>query len=852
MASTTPAKKGIIDFLWEWADAHSDWGKLLIDTIVKTENNLSSQDRQIVFDYFLDSLRSTKQLQQLTFAKPQYVPSSKQIELVSLRDVTGVNRLAKNQNIAFSKNVTIIYGENGTGKTGYGRILKSLGFSYDIKNIIHHNIYGNPEPKTAIIDFKTNGSPITFTWDGSNNHPELSNISVFNSNCVQLSLNDRQLIVSPIGFHLFNIVTSELSELATLLRQKIVTYPVTLSWADTLNIGSPQYQFLSTLNEKSADQRLGELSTYSAERENELQEKETELSNLNPELLRTQISSLSAQVNELTSVIEKIKVAQSTFTATQFQALINLNKSIAVLESKTQTGLKEVAEANGIEFYERKEFKDFIIAADKYIRILDKTNYPGLDDVCIYCNQPIENSARELLANYKRLLNDTTQEDLQKLNKERELLIGTIRGIETNHSFNHPIYGVGEDQQNIQPAEIISYNKQLTFLKESFERNTLTEDHKFDFDYNPYITFLESKRTSLQTTVTDKSTILSNIATREATLKSEIIELKDRKILSEKVEEVKVVLKNKKIVALLNSKSNEFSTNSISRKTTEARSELVQQNFDTIFQNELKAFRKSHIKLELNFGTDKGNSKVTQRIKAYSLTDILSEGEQKAIALAEFLTELQLDNTKAPVIFDDPVNSLDHRIIDEVAKRFIELSKSRQLIVFTHSILLLNSFIQQSELDTNKQTGVDFSFYSVKNNFQETGIIDEVEEVNSYSYYKKKLEGVISASPDGNEEAQLAAEGYGHLRSAIEISVEEDILKKTVKRYRKGVAFPSLLRIEGDKIDAHKGRLNDIYEKCCVSIAGHSSPSEIHTTPTIEELKTDFESFKQLRKNFTS
>src|SRR6185437_12186965 len=114
------------------------------------------------------------------------------------------------------------------------------------------------------------------------------------------------------------------------------------------------------------------------------------------------------------------------------------------------------------------------------------------------------------------------------------------------------------------------------------------------------------------------------------------------------------------------------------------------------------------------------------------------EGEQKAIALAEFLTELQLDPVRAPVIFDDPVNSLDHRITDEVAKRLIRLSKTRQTIVFTHSILLLNSLLQQRDLETTKQEGVHFTFYSVKNGVDETGILGGVEEINSFSFYSGK------------------------------------------------------------------------------------------------------------------
>ena len=205
MTSTTTSKKEIIDFLWEWAESHGDWSKLLIINIVSTENDLSSAERQSVFNYFLQSINQHSGLPALTILKPTYTPTSKQIELVSLSDITGVNRLAKNQTIIFSKNLTVIFGENGTGKTGYSRVFKTLGFSYDTNINILPNIFGTPQPKTATVKFKANGVNETFNWNGTNNNSELENMSVFNSTCVQISLSDRQLIVSPIGFHLFNL-----------------------------------------------------------------------------------------------------------------------------------------------------------------------------------------------------------------------------------------------------------------------------------------------------------------------------------------------------------------------------------------------------------------------------------------------------------------------------------------------------------------------------------------------------------------------------------------------------------------------------------------------------------------------
>lgn len=851
MTSTTTSKKELVDFLWEWAENHGEWSKLLVDKVVTTESSLSPSDRATIFNYFLQTIKLHTGLPSLTITKPTYTPTGKRIQLTSLSDITGVNRLAKNQTLNFAPNISIIYGENGTGKTGYGRILKSLGFSYDSNNSIFSNVFGSSEPKSALINFEANGVADRFTWDGTNRNQELESISVFNNNCVQISLSDRQLIVSPIGFHLFNIISGELKELEKLLQTKIASHPTALAWAESLREGTPQQIFINGLKGTSTEEKLTELSSFSSEQEKELKDKETELNNLNRQLLQNEIQNLTAQETEINSLVTKIQTAQSLLSPNNWDKLIQIYSKLAELQKQAKKGIQEIAESNGIEFYETREFQLFIQSAENYIKILNKPEYPNQEDLCVYCKQPLEKSAEELLRSYRKLLNDKTQESIEQLKQQKEHLINQISQVDTNLLLHQSSFGLDNDERPIQPKEITDYNKELGMFKTTFVSDKIVKGSTFDFDYNKPYEFLKNKSKAIKTTLVQKKEVLSNLAAKENELKKKIAELKDRKLLSSKQAEVKTAIANHKIVSVLNSNYNNFSTNSISRKTTEAREALVKQNFNDIFQDELKALRKSNIKIELNFATDRGKSRVSQKIENHVLTDILSEGEQKAIALAEFLTELQLDNIEAPVIFDDPVNSLDHRIIDEVVKRLIELSKQRQVIVFTHSILLLNSFIQQSELDTNKQAGVEFTFRSVSSSFGETGIIDDVEEINSYTYYTKKLNPLLETKPNGQSEEEVARKGYGHLRSAIEVAVEENLLKKTVKRYAKGVAFPSLLRIDGDKIDKHKGKLNDIYEKCCVSIDGHSSPRVIHTTPTIEELKIDYEEFKKLRKEFT-
>lgn len=776
MVSTTASKKELIDFLWEWAESHGEWGKLLIEKIVSTENSLSQTDRLLIFNYFLQSINLHSGLPTLTINKPTYKPTDKIIELTSLADVTGVNRLAKNQTIDFSPNLTIIYGENATGKSGYSRILKALGFSYDDNNYIFSNIYGSSEPQSAVIKFRVNGTDDIFKWNGSNKNIELGNISVFNSNCVSISLSDRQLIVSPIGFHLFNLVSSELIELEELRKKEIINYPTTIQWAEQLNIGTPVQIFISSLSNYSRESRLDELSSFNQLQEEELQQYEHELSNLNKTLIEGEIRNLVLQVNELEKNKSSIELAQTLLTAGSWNELINLNKKILELENQKQKGIKEIAETRGIQFFESKEFETFIQSAENYLRILDKPDYPGESDVCIYCRQPLESAALELLKDYKALLNDKTQEHLKELRLKKASLIEEVSKVDNNLTFHQPIFGLDSNQIAKQPIEIISYNTELGLLKTAFISDKIIEESIFNFDYVKTIEFLANKKAETEKLLKEKQDLILNLNTKETDLKLKIAELKDRKLLSSKKAEIKTVIDNHKTIATLNAKYYSFNTASISHKTTEAREKLLKQDFNQIFQEELKALRKSSLKIDLSFETERGQSKVLPRIEKHMLTEILSEGEQKAIALAEFLTELQLDIVKAPVIYDDPVNSLDHRIIDEVAKRFIILSRQRQTIVFTHSILLLNSIIQQSELPINKD--VQFIFRSVINNFGETGIIDEVEEINSYSYYIGKLNTVLATQPNGQSEIKLAKEGYGHLRAAIEVCVEEDLLRK--------------------------------------------------------------------------
>lgn len=856
--ATTTAKKEILDYLWEWAETTGPWAKLLIKTVAVKEEGLSENELKAVYDEFIQALHQ-KDRTTHPIKRPELSFSPVELVLRSISEVKGVNRLAADQILNFSDNITIIYGENASGKSGYSRILKSLGFSYEKDAKVLCNVYcTEKECQNAKIDYLLGDKEKEFIWDGTSASPDLQSISVFNNNCVNISLGSkRQLLVTPIGFHLFSLVSIELDKLAVLHKTNIAKLKKEIDWLDDLNEGTKVHSYLKGLSYESKPEELKTLALFTDEGAEKLEKLAEDKRNLNRELLKTKITSLNQQISELNEVKKQIDSAHENFSASAWGAMGEHLATIKVLRKKEQKGLKEIAAARGIEFYESGEFTNFIRAADGYLKKLSKDDYPAdEEEICIYCQQKLsDKDARDLLKSYRLLLRDPTQAQIKVQSKALNDLQVKLKKIDHNIKLHHSSFGENDEGKPIQPPFLIKFCEDIKKLKDIADLGDAKQiqDVAFAIDYTQVTTEIRKKIDSVNDDLQSQKETLSKIEEKEKELDKKINELKDKKKLSQKRSEVEKILTNLKLAKLLEEVSGSFSTDPLSRKATQARKDLIVKNSRDIFKQELTSLRRSDIRVNLNFRTDKAKPVVHQAISSdYALRDVLSEGEQKAIALAEFLTEIQLDKSKAPVVFDDPVTSLDHKIVDEVARRLVKLSRERQVVVFTHSILFFNSTKQLSESLRFKD--LQFKYYETETDLEHTGFLHESPTLKEESFknYKTQINNILNLPKEERKrrETELAIEGYNKLRPAIEVFVEKEMFRGIVKRYRKNVALTSLERVKGGLIDKHKERLNDVFEKCCGYIDAHSSPDEVTDAPTLTVLKIDFDEICQIRSEF--
>ena len=120
---------------------------------------------------------------------------------------------------------------------------------------------------------------------------------------------------------------------------------------------------------------------------------------------------------------------------------------------------------------------------------------------------------------------------------------------------------------------------------------------------------------------------------------------------------------------------------------------MITQSFIARFNQELTNLGASHISVELfKLRTSKGKALHKLRLKGSShdtVSDVLSEGENRIVALSAFLADVTGKDYSGPFVFDDPISSLDQNFEEAVVKRLVELSHDRQVIIFTHRLPML-------------------------------------------------------------------------------------------------------------------------------------------------------------------
>ena len=669
-----------------------DWLRLLISRAIETNGNISLADMTTIYS-MLKNEDGTK-IPLLTIARTE--KEHNKILLKELIHHKGVCALKEEQKIHFSNEITILYGLNGSGKSSYFKILNEIAGGNqkkEIKGNIYKDIATQVDTEINYID--NNGNESIIHWcNQSRSIAPLNCIRVFDSSYLNGLLSKRntdETLVNPYGLHLFSYISEKLDE----LKQKIENERINeLNQQPNIDITHLNEKYREMFSDKKINEKykhdIEKLYTYPNETDNVITEKVRIIKNIEQINLDDKIQLEKVNIENLVRLKKKVY----DYNKWVIQSLCEIKDLIYSLQFYKNESVKvkdKLNILNEIGNTDSDRWKAFIKSGNDYIMDSSWNN----KDICPYCRQLLDKNALNIIKAYGVFINDDTEKmlsslklkiDAQKIKIERfsiDLSISeTIKNILMHNGEDNFLYTI----ENLEMHYNSIKQTMLNLLdKNVIDCNIYLHTENIVEKLENYITKSENMIRMYQSDKEKKNEQISK-------LKDEIAPLQEHKYISEHKDDFVKWFTHCSTADKLIKIEKKINTRSISDLANKAYNELITDNLRIKFEDELIKIGFSNLKVVLeSAGTKKGNSSMKMKLEGFDdVTAVLSEGEQKGVGLALFIAETKMQQTSNPIIFDDPVNSLDHRIAAQLAERLLSLDS--QLVIFTHNKLFLDAF----------------------------------------------------------------------------------------------------------------------------------------------------------------
>lgn len=698
------------------------------------------------------------------------------ISINRLEHISGVNALASNQLIKFCPDVNIVYGLNGTGKSSYFRILNEVVGGSKHKKIIG-NIYreGNEDVLTK-IEYMVNNTKKGIQWDNTNRGiDDFATVRVFDSAYTEGLLKKRDsdnLLVKPYGLNAFAELISKIDDLLNNARVELAKREI--PEVDKSELSDETKALFDRKKFEQEDiEQFKLLATFLPKEEERLASIVKELNALSQVNISDKIQIEKEHKYKVEKLKEKLNKICDDFQVlhkdvSQLIVCYNEKKSAA---EKSQKQYEILLELPGIK---TESWKNFIVSGKKYI---DENGVS--ENECPYCHRMYDAKALEIVSEYANFLSDENEIQLQNcINNLNEKKI-EIQKLEFLNSEDYDLEYI-PDSLKKQILEINNTFKSncemlISFIESKKEVQIENDINKIDCELSKIISEYEVRITKYSADDSEKRKTIGDLIKEKCTLD-------EKKSLNKQCAVIEKYIETKNNLFRLNSILDSISTAKISALSKKAHNELLTVKLQEKFKELLNALNVKNISIELKGQNNKGIQQTELIINSHkNVENILSEGEQKATALALFLSEIVLSENESTLIFDDPVNSMDHRMMGAFADQLLKLNN--QIIVFTHNKMFLDSFAVSEfghfcktyNSSCNKGKGRHILVYETQSEGKNRkGVIVE-KTIENAEYYLTQIGHLLDETPFVKKE-----EACMKLRKAVELLIDERVFNRQV------------------------------------------------------------------------
>lgn len=819
-----------------WAGTLKPWQKTVLGMIVKSRT-LSDADVDVAYKLFCEetNLSEPPKSKAPTVAEVIGRPGDalkKQLRLDRIDGLTGVNAIPDGSTLTFGPNLTVIYGPNGAGKSGFARLIANGCFSRHKPEILG-NIYeeSGPPAASAVFHVTLDGhakDPITVKHEAE--HPDLLRISFFDVTVAHKHVSESTPFeFKPAGFDVFPEMARVFSEIGVKLAAevKLRTREANFS-ASFIGAETDVSKVVAEISASSDIKTLEALGTYGkaeAARLETVKEQLVALKAKSPKELLASLKQAQADIEALSKKIPDFKPFCEPDGVTHLNELIKVAKDTS-----------DAATALGSDQFKRSffsavgsaEWETFAKSAHALAR-QEGAAYPTAEDRCLLCERPYDATSRKHVDALLKFVEGDAQKASAEAGARLQQQQDDIEAVDV--AIFAEASRVREHVKRINPAaetSLAEFSIAVNAQKEkaitaSRERIPLTDSVALDI----------AEKIILALTVQIKEDIerLEKDDTEKAiaTLELEQQTIRHREVLSQLLPDIRKFIIDAKWCALAAKAKAGLNPRAITDKEKDLFGKLIGGSYRKRLAEECGNLQ-CLMPIELQTEGQKGKTVRSLAIKGgHQPDEILSEGEQKAVALADFLTEVALNPANAGIALDDPVTSQDHERKQLIAARLVREAAVRQVIVFTHDLPFLNDIVLKAE-----HAGVDVQKHWIQRQEGKPGIIaldDAPTTSKSYDTTEraklrlKEAKGLI-----GTPQQDAIVKGMEALRRTIEETVVKRLFKGAVPRWQDRVIVTKLTAINWD--NALIDELVEMYEELSTYIEAHSHTDEAKGAPT--------------------
>jgi len=754
------------------------------------------------------------------------------IALTKVANVVGVNQLAGEQTLEFERNgLTIIYGQNGTGKSGYTRVLKSACRSRHAGEIMPDVYSAKPsEPATADLSVtRVDGTEEVISWkNGEDPFEILSAITVFDRDAASVHVQKKNEVwFRPFGLDIPDDLAGVCQDIKSRLagerdaleqqRNAAFASPI---WSDRSKLG----RALSNLSHKTDISTLEADCAFSEADGNRLAKLKVDLAQ-DPAVAARAQRQYATQLDQLQSYLQRI---ERTLDGEAIRKLKSLKSSAHTLRQTANAAANDAFSGLALEGVGEGVWRELWESARAYSKVArnDGVKFPPVKGgTCPLCHQAIDEAAADRMLGFEEFIQKDTETKAASAERAFEVA-------ETNfRSFSVHIKSTSGQYRALRANNPVLAKQVLKFvaIARIVHRQTLVQlngDAASSIGLPKSVEGAVSGEAAQVRSYANELDDLSAGSARSALL-DEFDDLQDREKGRDLVKIARTEIARLRSVQRIDDCLRETSTAAITRLGNEIADNLITPRMRDRFQQEIVKLAGSRVRVEVirsggKFGSPQYEIKLYANPKA-KVHQVLSEGEQTCVALASYLTELANASHRSALIFDDPVSSLDHRWRSKVAKRIAEEASQRQVIVFTHDMIFVNDLAQLA-VDEGTPIGLRHltrgqDFVGIVNSnlpWTASSIRDRIDKLEKAARAAKRKYDAHDDEGYKSETASL----YSNLRATWERALEDIVFAGVIMRHRDYVDTKRLKQVT--VLDARDIKVfQDGFKKCCDFVDAH-------------------------------